>query len=56
MTLQIKKEETKLLARKAAINFLILAVMALLIVFFTEIIWWNDISDMFVWMDHRTKG
>lgn len=55
MTLQIKKEETKLLARKAAINFLILAVMALLIVFFTEIIWWNDISDMFVWMDHRTK-
>lgn len=55
MKLQIKKEETRLLARKAAINFLILAVMALLIVFFTEVIWWNDISDVFAWMDNRTK-
>ena len=55
MKLQIKKEETRLLARKAAINFLILAVMALLNVFFTEVIWWNDISDVFAWMDNRTK-
>ena len=55
MTLQIKNEETKLFAQKATINLLILAVMAILIVFFTEIIWWNDISDMFTWMDNRTK-
>lgn len=55
MTLQIKNEETKLFAKKATINLLILAVMAILIVFFTEIIWWNDISDMFTWMDNRTK-
>ena len=53
--MQIKNEETKLFAQKATINLLILAVMAILIVFFTEIIWWNDISDMFTWMDNRTK-
>ena len=47
---EIKNEETKLFAKKATINLLILAVMAILIVFFTEIIWWNDISDMFTWM------
>lgn len=55
MISRLKKEETKLLARKVAINFCILAAMALLIVFFTEVIWWNDIFDTFTWLDYRTK-